>query len=112
MNDAAPTPLDYTHLAVQIGVLQEGNRNILEGVNDIKTTLANHGDRIGVVESHAAATDVRLTNVESAAASMQTTVANMQEAAKPAKGWFWGAAATVTSILALGLVILNQLYGK
>lgn len=44
----------YTQVLVQLGVLQEGQRNTLAGIEEIKGTLSVHGNRIGTVESKVA----------------------------------------------------------
>lgn len=57
---AEPT---YTDLAVAIGRLEEGQKNVLEGVTRIELLSREALDRVGVVEQRQALTDQRLSSV-------------------------------------------------
>lgn len=96
--DSIPTN-DYTALAVQLGVIQEGQRNTLQGIEEIKTTLNKHGDRLGNVESRVA---VVVTRVDAHDVLLQD--------AKPAKGRWANWTSAGAGIAAILIVILDRFY--
>jgi len=105
INITPPNPSMDTNAAVliKLGVLEEGQRNTLSGIDDIKKTLSSHGDRIGAVEVKQATLEARVDNIDSAQKEAE-------EDSKPAKGrlanWFSASAA----VAALIIMVLNQLY--
>lgn len=104
MNPEQAPPADgYTALAVQIGVIQEGQRNTLAGIQDIKETLDKHGDRLGTVEQKV---EVVITRVD----AHEVALTESRQDSRPQKGrWanIVGAAAAGTSIV---FFILDRLY--
>jgi hypothetical protein len=94
---------DYTALAVQLGVIQEGQRNTLDGINDIKETLTKHGDRLGSVESRLA---VVTTRVDSHDVALNET----RQDSRPQKGRWANIASAGAAIAAFLLVVLDRFY--
>lgn len=96
-------PNDYTALAVQLGVIQEGQRNALDGINDIKETLTRHGDRLGSVESRLAAVTTRVE-------SHEVALSESRQESRPQKGRWANIVSAGAAIAAFLLVILDRFY--
>lgn len=102
LEDPIPTN-DYTALAVQLGVIQEGQRNTLDGINDIKETLKDHGGRIGTVEARV---DVLKTRVD----GHDTVLKESREDAKPEKGRWTSIGSFIVAAAAIIFLILDRFY--
>jgi uncharacterized protein (DUF3084 family) len=99
-----PTPAnDYTALAVQLGVIQEGQRNTLTGIDDIKNTLEKHGDRLGTVESAVAVVTTRVN-------AHDAILTENRVDAKPQRGRWAAIVSACGAAGTLVLFILDRLY--
>jgi hypothetical protein len=97
-------PIDpQSAILVKLGVLEEGQRNTLAGIGEIKETLSNHSDRIGVVETKTAILETKVDNI--ASAQKET-----EENSRPLKGRWSNWVSAVAALGAFVLVLLNQLY--
>lgn len=94
---------DYTALAVQLGVIQEGQRNTLAGINDIKETLTNHGDRLGNVESKVAVVTTRVD-------AHDVALSESRADSRPQKGRWANIVSAAAGVAAIVLVILDRFY--
>jgi hypothetical protein len=104
MNPEDPLPSnDYTALAVQLGVIQEGQRHTLQGVNDIKDTLNRHGDRLGHVELAVGVVKERVD-------AHDTILTENRLDSKPLKGRWANYISALSGIVAIVIVILDRLY--
>ena len=96
---AEPT---YTDLAVAIGRLEEGQKNVLDGVNRIELISKEALDRVGIVEQRQALTDQRLNaSIEDQKAAASTAEADRRAASARKPPWTAIAALLVASYLAV-----------
>lgn len=94
---------DYTALAVQLGIIQEGQRNTLTGIGEIKDTLSVHGDRLGVVESAVAVVTTRVN-------AHDTILSENRQDTRPQKGRWANIASAGVAVAAFLLVVLDRFY--
>jgi hypothetical protein len=94
---------DYTALAVQLGVIQEGQRNTLAGINDIKETLTNHGDRLGNVESRVAVVTTRVD-------AHDVALSESRADARPQKGRWANVVSAAAAAVSIAFFVLDRLY--
>lgn len=83
-----------TELAVQIGVLQEGNRNILSGIGEIKNTLLGHSE---ILTRH----DIAIPLIDQRVTAL--------EKAKPKRPAWYQVAAIIAGFLAAGAGITGAI---
>lgn len=102
MNPEDSTPpqyADYTAIAVQLGVLQEGQRNTLNGIEEIKSILSDHSEDIGSLKSKVAV-------LESNVAAHEDQL----KQSRPQKGMVWTIISSVTTAAVLIFFILDRFY--
>jgi len=100
-HNSAPDPT--TQIFVQLGVLQEGMRNALGGIDEIKSTLTSHSDRIGAGETKVAILETRVNTLEAAQKESE-------EDAKPVKGRWPNWIAAAAAVITIGFFILDRFY--
>lgn len=100
MNPDETSPhADYTAIAVQLGVLQEGQRNTLSGIEEIKVIVSSHGEDIGDLKSEVAV--------------LQATVAAHEEhlkSTRPQRGMVWNMISSLAGVAVVIFFILDRFY--
>lgn len=102
-DELSPQHADYTAIAVQLGVLQEGQRNTLSGIEEIKTIVSTHGEDIGDLKSEVAVLQQRV-------ASHDDQLKQQQTEARPVRGLIWSIISSVSGLAVVVFFVLDRFY--
>jgi hypothetical protein len=94
---------EYTALAVQLGILQEGQRNTLSGIDEIKQILTDHSGRLGGVETEVVVLKTRVDTLDAAQKEER-------QDSKPEKGRWANIGAFIVAAAAVILTVLDRFY--